>query len=258
MTMTDLHEGRVVWVTGAASGIGKATIEEILDEGGSAVCSDLPKSDLNWAEGNERIFIVTGDVADPDHNDAAVNAAVEKFGRLDGAVLNAGMAQRDDLFGESMEVFDRVQEVNVRAVVLGIRSAAKVMRPGAAITVTASTSGMRGDPGMWVYNTSKAAVINLVRSASMDLAGRGIRINAVCPGPTETGMTEGPYGEGSPGYEDLRRRMPLQKWGDSSEVAAAHSFLLSTKASQITGVHLPVDGGMSANSGQFTPPSFTL
>ena len=168
------------------------------------------------------------------------------------------MAQRDDLFGESMEVFDRVQEVNVRAVVLGIRSAAKVMRPGAAITVTASTSGMRGDPGMWVYNTSKAAVINLVRSASMDLAGRGIRINAVCPGPTETGMTEGPYGEGSPGYEDLRRRMPLQKWGDSSEVAAAHSFLLSTKASQITGVHLPVDGGMSANSGQFTPPSFTL
>jgi len=109
---------------------------------------------------------------------------------------------------------------------------------------------------MWVYNTSKAAVINLVRASSMDLAGRGIRINAVCPGPTKTGMTAGAYDDDW--HEDLRRRTPLQKWGLASEVAAAHSFLLSTKASQITGVHLPVDGGMSANSGQFTPPPFTL
>ena len=254
--MSDLHKGRVVWVTGAASGIGKATVEEVLVEGGFAVGSDLPAADFSWAEMNERIAVVTGDVTDPDHNREAVDLALDKFGRLDGAVLNAGIAGRDDLFGESMELFDRVQEVNVRAVVLGIRSAAKVMRPGSAITVTASTSGMRGDPGMWVYNTSKAAVINLVRAASMDLAGRGIRINAVCPGPTKTGMTDGAYDDDW--HENLRRRMPLQKWGLSSEVAAAHSFLLSEKASQITGVHLPVDGGMSANSGQFLPPSFTL
>ena len=256
MTMTELHEGRVVWVTGAASGIGKATVEEILSEGGSAVGSDLPDADFSWAEGNDRIAILTGDVTDPDHNHAAVSLALERFDRLDGAVLNAGVAGRDDLFGESMELFDRVQEINVRAVVLGIRSSANVMQPGSAITVTASTSGMRGDPGMWVYNTSKAAVINLVRAASIDLAARGIRINAVCPGPTKTGMTEGAWdGEW---HENLRRRMPLQKWGVSSEVAAAHSFLLSTKASQITGVHLPVDGGMSANSGQFLPPPFSL
>ena len=104
--MTDLHEGRVVWVTGAASGIGRATVEEILEEGGSAVGSDLPESDLSWAEGDERIAVVAGDVADPDHNDAAVNTALERFGRLDGAVLNAGIAQRDDLFGESMELFE--------------------------------------------------------------------------------------------------------------------------------------------------------
>ncbi len=254
--MSDLHKDRVVWVTGAASGIGKATVEEVLIEGGFAVGSDLPTADFSWAEKNERIAVVTGDVTDPDHNRAAVDLALDQFGRLDGAVLNAGIAGRDDLFGESMELFDRVQEVNVRAVILGIRSAAKVMRPGSAITVTASTSGMRGDPGMWVYNTSKAAVINLVRAASMDLAGRGIRINAVCPGPTKTGMTDGAYDDDW--HENLRRRMPLQKWGLSSEVAAAHSFLLSEKASQITGVHLPVDGGMSANSGQFLPPSFTL
>ena len=174
---------------------------------------------------------------------------------LDGAVLNAGMAGRIDLFDGDMEFFDEVMDVNVRAVILGIRECASVMRPGSAITVTASTSGMRGDPGMWVYNTSKAAVINLVRSTSMDLAAKGIRINAVCPGPTETGMTT--RFEGEP-YDDMKRRIPLQRWGNASEVAAAHSFLLSSKASFITGVHLPVDGGMSANSGQFTPPPFSL
>ena len=89
----------------------------------------------------------------------------------------------------------------------------------------------------------------------MDLAARGIRINAVCPGPTETGMTSRFEGEL---YENMRRRIPLQRWGHAQEIAAAHSFLLSPQASFITGAHLPVDGGMSANSGQFTPPPFSL
>jgi len=253
--MSQLHNERVIWVTGAASGIGQAVVEEIIAEGGRVIGSDLPGTDFSWAEDIEEVFVVTGDVSDPDHNEAAVKAAQDQFGRIDGAVLNAGMAGRVDLFDGPIDSFDRVMEVNVRAVVLGIRACSQVMRPGSAITVTASTSGMRGDPGMWVYNTSKAAVINLVRSASMDLASRGIRINAVCPGPTETGMTTG--FEGQP-YEEMRRRIPLQRWGNANEIAAAHSFLLSSQASFITGAHLPVDGGISANSGQFTPPPFSL
>ncbi len=253
--MSDLHKGRVVWVTGAASGIGQATVEEIISEGGQVVGSDLPDADFTWADSVDEAFMITGDVTDPDHNEIAVGTALEEFGRIDGAVLNAGLAGRVDLFDGPIESFDHVMEVNVRAVVLGIRACAAVMRPGSAITVTASTSGMRGDPGMWVYNASKSAVINLVRSASMDLAGRGIRINAICPGPTETGMTT--RFEGGP-YEDMRRRIPLQRWGHAREVAAGHSFLLSGQASFITGAHLPVDGGISANSGQFTPPEFTL
>ena len=253
--MTYLHEKRAVWVTGAASGIGRFAAEEILREGGSVVASDLPVADFSWADGIENIVCVTGNVSDREHNALAVETAVDQFGHLDGAVLNAGMAGRIDLFDGDMEFFDEVMDVNVRAVILGIRECASVMRPGSAITVTASTSGMRGDPGMWVYNTSKAAVINLVRSVSMDLAAKGIRINAVCPGPTETGMTTRFEGEV---YDDMRRRIPLQRWGNASEIAAAHSFLLSSKASFITGAHLPVDGGMSANSGQFTPPPFSL
>lgn len=255
--MSGLHEQRVIWVTGAASGIGRATVEEILEEGGSAVATDLPDTDFSWVADDDRIAVLHGDVTDPDHNDAAAALAQERFGRLDGAALNAGIAQRADLFEGPLEVFDRTIEVNVRGVVLGIRSAAATMRPGSAITVTASTSGMRGDPGMWVYNTSKAGVINLVRSASMDLAAKGIRINAVCPGPTETGMTTG-FKEMEETYHDMRRRIPLQRWGLARELGAAHSFLLSQKASFITGAHLPVDGGISANTGQFTPPEFSL
>lgn len=253
--MTYLHEDRTIWVTGAASGIGKAAAEEILSEGGCVVGSDLPTADFSWAEGIDNMRCVTGSVSDVTHNALAVETAVSEFGHLDGAVLNAGMAGRIDLFDGNMEFFDQVLDVNVRAVILGIRACASAMRPGSAITVTASTSGMRGDPGMWVYNTSKAAVINLVRSTSMDLAAKGIRINAICPGPTETGMTTRFEGEL---YDDMKRRIPLQRWGNASEVAAAHSFLLSSRASFITGAHLPVDGGMSANSGQFTPPPFSL
>ena len=253
--MTYLHENRVIWVTGAASGIGKAVAEEIVSEGGLVVGSDLPTADFSWADDLENVKCLTGSVSDEDHNALAVETAINEFGHLDGAVLNAGMAGRIDLFEGDMGFFDEVMDVNVRAVILGIRECASVMAPGSAITVTASTSGMRGDPGMWVYNTSKAAVINLVRSTSIDLAAKGIRINAVCPGPTETGMTT--RFDGEP-YDNMRRRIPLQRWGNALEIATAHSFLLSSKASFITGAHLPVDGGMSANSGQFTPPPFSL
>ena len=253
--MTGLHDGRVVWVTGAASGIGRATVTEIVAEGGRVVASDLASGDFSWAEDLDDVAVIVGDVTSADDNDAAVALAVERFGRLDGAALNAGVAMRADLFEGPLDTYDTTMDVNVRGVVLGVRAAARAMRPGSAITVTASTSGMRGDPGMWVYNTSKAAVINFVRSASMDLAARGIRINAVCPGPTETGMTTGFEG---PGKEDMRRRIPLQRWGGAEELGAAHSWLLSPKASFVTGAHLPVDGGISANTGQFTPPDFSL
>ena len=144
--MAYLHEDRTIWVTGAASGIGKAAAEEILSEGGCVVGSDLPTADFSWAEGVDNMRCVTGSVSDVAHNALAVETAVSEFGHLDGAVLNAGMAGRIDLFDGDMEFFDEVMDVNVRAVILGIRACASAMRPGSAITVTASTSGMRGDP----------------------------------------------------------------------------------------------------------------
>ena len=247
---------RVVIVTGAASGIGRATVERLVDAGASVVAVDRTPDTLAWTEQHgaaERIHPVVGDVTSPDVNDRSVAAAVERFGRLDAAVFNAGVSMGGDLLDLPMDDFDRSIEVNVRAVALGIRAVVPTFRAGGAgrIVVTASTSGIGGDPNMWAYNTAKGAVINLVRSAAVDLGPDGITVNAVCPGPTETAMTERIRSLDT--YEELRRRIPLQRWGRSEEIAAVIDFLTSADASFVNGAVVPVDGGITANTGQFLP-----
>jgi len=159
-----------------------------------------------------------------------------------------------DLLTMPMSELDRVLDVNVKAVVLGVRAAVPAMRlqGRGSVVVTASTSGTGGDPGMWPYNTSKAAVLNLVRAMALDLGLDGIRVNAVCPGPTETGMTRRIRSMPEV-YDGLRSRIPLQRWGQSSEIAAVISFLASADASFVTGAAIPVDGGLTASTGQFLP-----
>jgi len=145
--------------------------------------------------------------------------------------------------------------VNVRGVVRGIRAVAPALRAagGGSIVATASTSGLRADPGSWAYNASKAAVINLVRAAALDYATQSIRINAVAPGPTATGMTLPLLDSRPEVFEDIRSRVPMQRMGAPHELAEAIYFLASPAASFITGVTLPVDGGISANAGHFPP-----
>jgi NAD(P)-dependent dehydrogenase (short-subunit alcohol dehydrogenase family) len=249
--------GRVAIVTGAASGIGRAAASRILEQGGRVVAVDLREQSLDWLKdvdpARERSRVIGGDVTEEATNAQAV-AAAEALGGLDAMLLNAGLPVNGTIESIDMATFDRVIAVNLRAVVLGVRAGLPALRKGRApaIAVTASVSGLGGDPGLWAYNAAKGGVVNFVRSAALELGREGIRINAVCPGPIHTGMTTGIL-QAPPVHEELRRHIPLGRWGEADEVASVLVFLSSPGASFVNGAIVPVDGGVSASSAQFTP-----
>lgn len=250
------HEGRVAVVTGAASGIGRATAECLHQAGARVLAVDLDAEKLAWTEPIDGILGQAGDVTSEPDNAAMVEAACSRFGGLDALILNAGIPSAGPIDALPMETFDRVVEVNLRGAVLGLRAAIPALSDSAsaAVVVTASVSGLGADPGMWAYNAAKGGVVNLVKAAAVDLAHRGIRVNGVCPGPIRTGMTSFIEEAAPDEYERMRRRIPLQRWGEPAEVGAVIAFLASTAASFVTGALVPVDGGIVANNGQFLPP----
>ena len=248
-------EGKTVLVTGAASGMGLAAARRFLDEGAQVTMLDIDESSLKEAAAkfpSDRVLLHVGDTADQKTAAAAVKATVARFGGLDILINNAGVASEGDIMQTSEDDFERVMAVNVTGYFHMAKAAMpELVKAGGSIVMTSSVSGLGGDWKMFAYNTSKGAVSNMVRTMALDAAKDGVRVNAVNPSLTKTGMTEDMLKDAKL-VAKFKERMPLGAPEDPDGVAAAMAFLASDDARLITGVNLPVDAGLRASNGQ--PP----
>lgn len=245
--------GKVVLIVGASAGIG-ADAARVLAADGAALMlvarSKEPLAALAAELGSAAcdVAYTTGDVAEPGDVARFVDETVERFGRLDGAYNNAAMTQGGRLDEVPEADFDRILAVNVKGTWLCLREETRVMRDRGtgSIVNMSSVGGVRGSSGMGAYQATKHAVIGLTRTAAHDFGPLGIRVNVIAPGPTETPMLEATRRAIPGGVEARVAATPLRKAGTGAEVAAAASFLLSDRASHVSGVVLPVDGGFTA------------
>jgi NAD(P)-dependent dehydrogenase (short-subunit alcohol dehydrogenase family) len=233
-------EGKVIVVTGAGSGIGKATAELFRDHGATVIAADLQGADHQADAGKEDDVI------------RLVSMAREQHGALHGFFANAGISGGlASIFEQSVEDWQEILRVNLLGPFLAIKHAAPVIKEqgGGSIICTASVAGLRSGAGGPAYSASKAGVISLVKTAAQQLAGSNVRVNAICPGLIETGMTEFVYERArAKGVADkLGHLNPLRRGGEPVEIARAALFLASDESSYVNGHALVVDGGLSSS-----------
>jgi NAD(P)-dependent dehydrogenase (short-subunit alcohol dehydrogenase family) len=248
--------GRRALVTGAASGIGRASARALAAEGARVCVADLNGGGAEQvakeiSEAGGDAFAFTLDVTSPEDNEAMVSATLSRFGGLEIAVLNAGIAVASSVHEGSVEDWDRVMAVNLRGVFLGMRAASKPMveAGSGAIVATASVAALIGGRGMPSYYASKHGVVGLVKAAAAEFATQGIRVNAVCPGVIDTPIL-GPV-HGVPEFTEgvLAKIHPVGRVGQPEEIANLVVFLASDRASFTTGAAYSADGGLTATLG---------
>lgn len=251
--MTKTFIDKVALITGATSGIGRATAIAFAEAGAKVVLAGRREEEgaqvVREIEqtGGEALFVRT-DVSREADVQALIAKTLERFGRLDCAFNNAGVYLDAGPVTESTgDIFDQTFHINVRGVLYGLKHQIPAMLKtgGGAIVNTSSVLGLRAIAGAPIYNASKYAVIGLTKSAAIEFATQGIRVNAVCPAVIETDMTT--EFRGNP---DMRNfvlgKHPVGRFGKSEEIAAAVLYLCSPGAAFTTGIALPVDGGWTA------------
>jgi NAD(P)-dependent dehydrogenase (short-subunit alcohol dehydrogenase family) len=247
--------GQVALVTGAASGMGLATAEAFAESGAAVALADIDETavtaaaDKLIAEGHRALGLVC-DVTDEDQVAAAVARTVTEFGRLDMAFNNAGVqAPPSDAADETAEDFDRVNAINLRGVWAAMKHELRQMREqgSGAIVNCSSLGGLVGLPNRAAYHASKHGVIGLTKSAAVEYAPKGVRINAVCPGTIDTPMVSGMLASQADAMTQILSEQSIGRLGRAEEIAASVLWLCSDGASFVIGAALPVDGGFTAH-----------
>jgi meso-butanediol dehydrogenase/(S,S)-butanediol dehydrogenase/diacetyl reductase len=246
---------KVVVVTGAGSGIGEGIARRFSAEGASVVLAGRTRIKLDGVAAElppERTLAKVTDVTKYPQVESLVEAAVRKFGRLDVMVNNAGVAPEGKVTEASLADWEEVMAVNAGGVFHGCRAAMPhLIASKGCIVNMASVSGLGGDWGLSFYNASKGAIINFTRALALDHGPDGVRVNSVAPSFTLTPMTEDMVADRAL-LARFKERMPLGRPATPAEIAAVVAFLASLDAAMVTGVCLPVDGGITASNGQ--PP----
>ena len=241
--------GKNVLITGGSGGIGKATAERIVAEGGRVLITgtNVEKLDAVKVELPDAVTLMN-DAGEPDAAERLGRVVESQFGRLDGAFLNAGYANFVPHTEVTAADFDRQYAVNVRGPILHAKAISPLLREGGSIVINTSVARNVGLPGGVIYNSTKGAMRTVTRVLALELADRKIRVNAVSPGPIgsdffdRTGM---PQEQIQQFVQQILTAVPLGRIGEPEEVASVAAFLLSDEASYVTGSEYVVDGGMT-------------
>lgn len=253
-------ENAVVVVTGGASGIGEATVRALVEEGGRVVIADLQRErgEALVAELGDSVHFCATDVTSEADVEAAVAAAVQRYGTLTGMVPCAGVVGAIGSITEtSVEAYQRTMDIHCKGALLCIKHAARVMGEGAAIVTIASTAGIIGGQGPHIYTMAKHGVVGLTRSAASELAARRIRVNSVAPAGTVTPLVDA-LGDNNPATTAaaLAAESALGIACMPGDIAAAILYLLSSESRYVTGQTLAVDAGLTT-AGSNPPPFFS-
>ena len=249
-------DGKVAIVTGAASGIGRASARLFAEEGAKVVLADWDEEKGRQAaeeisqSGGTATFVKV-DVSQPEDAEAMVRTALESYGRLDVLFNNAGIEGEQKPTADcSLENWDRVISINLKGVFLGMKYGIPAMLKGGggSIINTASTAGLAGWPALPAYSASKGGVIQLTKTAALEYARKGIRVNAICPGGIWTALVERFTAGLSPEaiQKNVEAAHPIGRFGQPEEVARLALFLASDDSSFCTGAPFLVDGGILA------------
>ena len=246
----------VVIITGAGSGIGAAAVQRFYDDGYAVVLSGRTEQklvDTAEAVGSQqdaRLLVCSADVTSEQDVDRLIEQTLKYFGRIDTLVNNAGVCVGGEIDSLSVDDWDKQQRINGRSMFLTIKKSLPYLKKtkGSVINVS-SVSGLGGDWGMFAYNASKGMVSNLTRALALDFGASGVRVSAVAPSLTRTPMAQGIFDD-EQNYDQFKTRIPMQRGAEPEEVADVIAFLASSDARFVSGVVLPVDGGLSASNGQ--------